>query len=98
MSTPQMIRAFFILMDQDRLDERLENLLNRMLLKSYIEEDKLKLLFKNDILAEISHSFDGFKLKLSDPSFYDSGDSENKLISDDRIRYYLKSLANYKYQ
>ena len=98
MSTPQMLRAFFLLMNQDILDSQLEKLIQRTTLSSTFEDDTLKITFKNGTEVGISHSFDGFKIKLSDPSFYDSGDSENKLISEDRVRYYLKSLANYKYQ
>lgn len=98
MTTSNILRAFTLLLDQDDLDLRLNKLLERTVLRTEEYDNGIKYIFKNGVEVGVFHSFDGFRLKLSDPSFYDSGDSNDKLMSEDRVKYYLKSLANYKYQ
>ena len=98
MPIQSVIHAFFMMLDQDKADLHLEKLLKKVVVTCHFTDSIFKMLFKNGISAEVtSDGMSSFRLKLSDTSFYDSGDNEFKLLSDDRIRYYLKSLANYKY-
>lgn len=92
-----LLKHLFQLAEQDRQDEKLEKLLDEVIDKVQYSPKSIKIDFKNGIIVLISWNFDSYQMYISDHSFYDGGDTPFSPLGGDRVLYYLKNIAQFKY-
>ena len=85
------------MIEEDSQNSYFDKLLERVVEDVEIKKDAISLLFSNGILVTIAWNFNSYYIYISDDSFYENGDYFNKPLGFDRINWYLKQIANYKY-
>ena len=86
------------MVEEDNQNERLSKLLEETIKDIEVKKNSISLLFSNTTLVTISWNMDSYYLYISDPLFYSDEDSFYKPMGIDRINWYLKQIANYKYK
>ena len=92
-----LLKHLLQMMEEDNQNYRLSKLLEGTVKDVEVKYNSISLLFSNTILVTISWNLDSFYLYISDISFYDKEDTYYRPMGIDRINWYLKQIANYKY-
>jgi hypothetical protein len=94
-----ILKHLFQLEAEEDQNERIERALD-LSIKSlkFIDDNKVEIKFYNGLDVAIGGEFDSFKMYISDPSFYDNGENFRTNMGSDRVFYYLKRLAFYKFK
>ena len=92
-----LLKHLFQLAEQDKQDEKIDQLLQDTIKDVVIKPESINIEFKNGVHVEIISDFESFKIYISDHKFYSNGDSAYSPIGQDRVMFYLKSIANFKY-
>lgn len=98
----ETLRALFQLIEKEKQDKKLSELLSaqtKSLALNYEgDRNAINLLFNNGITITIFfNDLDGFKIIISDNKLYQNEDTDMSKISNDRICFYLKILAEHIY-
>lgn len=94
-----LVTSLFRMMDEDKQNNKLEKLLTHSLLShEQVDPYTYLLTFKNGITTLITHQFDHYLTLISDPTFYEWGETPYSQMTGDRVCYYLKQIGEYQYE
>jgi hypothetical protein len=92
-----LLRHLFQLAEGDNQDAKTEKLLSDTIRDIRFQYNKVILSFTNDIEVVIVRVFDSFNIYISDIKMYSNDDDSFTSIGSDRVLWYLKNIAQFKY-